>query len=96
MPLHNLSWGVNQPAAKLGDLSQLVLHLINVDAGRRIVICGNDRRVPVEWLRRWSGMAALNGVEFYFLGQSGGLEILYPQQVGIPIAPTSRSSGTCE
>lgn len=75
MDAKNLSWGINQPAAKLADISQLVLHLIHVDARRRIVICGNDRRVPIEWLRRWRGLAAIHRIEFYFLGSSE-LELL--------------------
>jgi hypothetical protein len=80
MDAKHLTWGVNQPAAKLADISQLVLHLIHVDSDQRIVVCGNDRRVPIEWLRRWGGLAAKQGVEFYFLGQSD-LELLNPQRV---------------
>lgn len=64
-----LTWGLNQPAAKLSGLSEIVLHLSQVHCNRRLLVCGGDRRVPEKFLDRWRGLTQELGVEVYFLDE---------------------------
>jgi len=68
--------GKRLPPAKFATISEHVWFLENTYADRKFLVFGNDRRVPMEWLRRWGRF--LRGIDFYFLEPDGELSVLDP------------------
>ena len=56
--------GKNIPPGKFSVISEHVWLLENTDAEDVFLVFGNDRRVPVEWLRRYGNL--VKRVKFYF------------------------------
>lgn len=61
--------GQDPPSAKFSIIAEYVWLLERTSAARKFLVFGNDRRVPVEWLRRFGHLA--QDVEFYFLEVEG-------------------------
>lgn len=57
--------GKGIPPAKFVTISEHVWLLEKTSADRKFLIFGNDRRVPMEWLKRYGHLAKT--VEFYFV-----------------------------
>jgi len=54
------------PAAKLSVIAEYVWLLGHIEgAERRFLVFGQDREVPLRWLKRFAPL--LDGVEFWFL-----------------------------
>lgn len=66
--------GAQLPAAKFATIAEYVWLLEKTTARHRIMVFGQDRRVPAEWLKRYGHL--VRGVEFYFLTPEGDLEQL--------------------
>lgn len=62
------------PPAKFMEISGHVWLLENVDAKRRFLVFGNQRRVPEWWLEKYGNL--IKSVEFYFLDNKGNVEKL--------------------
>ena len=56
--------GKSLPPAKFSVIAEHVWLLESVNADRKFLVFGNDRRVPVEWLKRYGNL--VKDVEFYF------------------------------
>lgn len=52
------------PSAKLSTISEYVWLLQNTNFEHKFLIFGNERKVPIMFLRRWG--ALVKDVEFYF------------------------------
>jgi hypothetical protein len=59
---------ISVPAAKWSTIAEYVWLLQHVDASRRFMVFGLDKKVATRWLSRFRPLAV--GVDFYFLGQS--------------------------
>jgi hypothetical protein len=57
--------GRSIPPAKFSVIAEHVWMLQHLEARERFLVFGNDRRVPVEWLKRYGELAG--SVQFYFL-----------------------------
>ena len=68
--------GVRIPPAKFSTISEHVWLLEKIQAERKFLVFGRDKRVPEEWLKRYGHL--VEGVEFYFLDNEGNLERLWP------------------
>ena len=66
--------GTGLPPAKFSIIAEHVWLLEKVPARERVLVFGNDRRVPMQWLRRYGHLAG--DVRFFFLGPDGTLEEL--------------------
>ena len=66
--------GTGLPAAKFSIIAEHVWLLEKSGAPIQFLVFGNDRNVPLRWLKRYSHMART--VDFYFLTDSGELERL--------------------
>ena len=55
------------PPAKFSVIAEHVWLLEKTTAIHKFIVFGNDRRVPEEWLKRYSHL--VGGVEFYFLDE---------------------------
>lgn len=55
-------------------ISEHVWMLENIDADTKFLVFGNDKRVPLEWLRRYSYL--VKTVKFYFINREGEIEEL--------------------
>lgn len=67
--------GVSIPPAKFSVIAEHVWLLEKTPAKRKFLVFGNDRRVPLEWLKRYGHL--VKDVTFYFLDmQSKKLEKL--------------------
>jgi hypothetical protein len=66
--------GVGLPPAKFSNIAEHVWLLEKTGAPTKVLVFGNDRRVPAEWLHRYGHLAA--DVRFYFLNAGGELEDL--------------------
>ena len=66
--------GTALPPAKFSIVGEHVWLLEKTAARERVLVFGNDRRVPVEWLRRFGHLAG--AVRFFFLSDEGLLEEL--------------------
>ena len=62
------------PPAKFSTISEHVWLLENIDAEVRFLVFGNDKRVPLEWLKRYGKM--VKTVKFYFINNKGQIEEL--------------------
>jgi hypothetical protein len=76
--------GQRLPPAKFSVIAEHVWLLEKTGARVTFLVFGNDREVPVLWLRRYRTLAS--GVAFYFLTAEGALELL--------IKEAGRSRGT--
>jgi hypothetical protein len=63
--------GERLPPAKFSVIAEYVWLLEKADADRRFLVFGNDKRVPLEWWKRYGGL--VRAVEFYFLDETGEL-----------------------
>jgi hypothetical protein len=61
--------GKRLPPAKFMEISGHVWLLEKVDAKRRFLVFGNQRRVPEWWLEKYGNL--VQDVEFYFLDKKG-------------------------
>jgi hypothetical protein len=66
--------GQRLPPAKFSIIAEHVWLLEKTGAQNTFLVFGNDRQVPVPWLRRYSNLAS--NVAFYFLTDDGVLELL--------------------
>ena len=66
--------GKHLPPAKFATISEHVWFLEKIDADIKFLVFGNDKRVPLEWLRRYGHL--VNGVGFYYISGRGQLERL--------------------
>jgi hypothetical protein len=63
------------PPAKFSIIAEHVWLLEKcTEARHRLLVFGNERQVPVEWLKRYGGLA--RSVQFFFLTRGGQLEPL--------------------
>ena len=69
------------PPAEFSNIAEHVWLLEKTNAPTRVLVFGNDRRVPSEWLRRYGHLAA--DVRFYFLTSDGELEDLLEPEPGV-------------
>jgi hypothetical protein len=49
-------------------------------AKSRFLVFGNQREVPIEWLRRYGGW--VEDLDFYFIGSNANVELLNPNSSG--------------
>ncbi len=66
--------GKDYPSAKLSNISEHVWLLEKTDARIRFLVFGNDKRVPVTWLKKYGKINEY--VDFYFIDDQGNLEKL--------------------
>ena len=66
--------GVNLPLAKFSVIAEHVWLLEKTGADRKFLVFGNDKRVPLQWLKRYGHQ--VKDVEFHFLSDRGRLETL--------------------
>ncbi|MHA1676609.1 MAG: DUF7662 domain-containing protein [Candidatus Njordarchaeales archaeon] len=66
--------GRSIPPAKFATIAEHVWFLEKIDAKMKFLIFGNDRRVPLEWLKRYGSL--VRDVKFYFLDERGNLSEL--------------------
>lgn len=71
---YTLVGGRRLPPAKFATIAEHVWLLEKTTASHKFLVFGNQRDVPVSWLRRYGRL--LSGVEFFFLSASGQLERL--------------------
>ena len=71
---YTLVGGERLPPAKFSIIAEHVWLLQNSSAEKKFLVFGNDRRVPEFWLRRYGHL--VGKVEFYFLSDTGELEVL--------------------
>jgi len=62
------------PPAKFAAISEHVWMLENIDAEVKFLVFGNDKRVPLEWLKRYGKL--IRTVKFYFINNKGQVEEL--------------------
>ena len=66
--------GKSIPPAKFSIIAEHVWLLEKTNAKRKFLVFGNDKRVPQKWLEKYGPL--VDSVEFYFLDESGKLELL--------------------
>jgi len=66
--------GERLPPAKFSTISEHVWMLENIDADTKFLVFGNDKRVPLEWLKRYGYL--VKTVKFYFIDENGNVEEL--------------------
>jgi len=66
--------GKHLPPAKFATISEHVWFLEKIDANIKFLVFGNDKKVPLEWLRRYGYL--VNNVKFYYINNKGQLEEL--------------------
>jgi len=66
--------GKHLPPAKFAVISEHVWMLENIDAEIKFLVFGNDKRVPLEWLKRYG--KTVKTVKFYFINNKGQIEEL--------------------
>lgn len=71
---YTLVGGVGLPPAKFSIIAEHVWLLERTGAPVQFLVFGNDRKVPVQWLKRYGHLAP--AVAFYFLTDSEDLETL--------------------
>jgi hypothetical protein len=71
---YTLVGGQRLPPAKFSVIAEHVWLLEKTQAARRFLVFGNQREVPVQWLKKYGHLVA--NVEFYFLTDEGKLETL--------------------
>jgi hypothetical protein len=68
--------GVSLPPAKFATIAEYVWLLEKIEAKRKFMVFGNERRVPEEWLSRYGRLVA--GTDFFFIDPSGVIERIGP------------------
>ncbi len=63
--------GKRLPPAKFSVIAEHVWILEKINAAKKFLVFGNDRRVPEEWLKRYGRF--VNGIEFYFITEHGNI-----------------------
>jgi hypothetical protein len=71
---YTLVGGIGLPPAKFSIIAEHVWLLERTGAAVQFLVFGNDRGVPVQWLKRYGHLAP--EVAFYFLTDSGEVEDL--------------------
>ncbi len=66
--------GERLPPVKFATIAEHVWLREKTAAPELFLVFGNDREVPLRWLVRFAALA--RGVQFYFLSNDGGLEVL--------------------
>ncbi|MHC3128918.1 MAG: hypothetical protein IBV52_02430 [Candidatus Bathyarchaeota archaeon] len=66
--------GTRLPPAKFMEISGHVWLLERLDAKRRFLVFGNQRRVPEWWLEKYGNL--VQSVEFYFIDSQGKINKL--------------------
>lgn len=66
--------GQHTPPAKFSIIAEHVWLLEKTEAQCRFLVFGNNRSVPVQWLKKYG--ALVQNVVFLFLDQEGGVEVL--------------------
>ena len=66
--------GTGLPPAKFMEIAGHMWLLEHVAAERRFLVFGNQREVPLLWIRKYG--ALVHGVELFFLASDGNLETL--------------------
>ena len=66
--------GKTLPPAKFMEIAGHVWLLERVNAKRRFLVFGNQRRVPEWWLEKYGDL--VRDVEFYFIDSDGNIELL--------------------
>jgi len=66
--------GSKIPPAKFSVIAEYIWMMQQTDAKYKAMVFGNDRRVPMEWLKRYGHM--VKDVAFIFIEDDGTLEIL--------------------
>ena len=66
--------GTRWPPAKAATITEHVWLLEKTGAHETFLVFGNDRQVPILWLKRYGNL--VSGVTFYFLSDDGELEEL--------------------
>jgi len=66
--------GTRWPPAKAAIIAEHVWLLEKTGAPQTFLVFGNDRQVPIMWLKRYGNL--VSEVIFYFLADDGGLEKL--------------------
>src|SRR3990172_4321417 len=69
---YTLVGGVGLPPAKFSIIAEHVWLLEKTGAPVQFLVFGNDRKVPVQWLKRYGHLTTQ--VAFYFLADSGELK----------------------
>ena len=64
----------NLPPAKFMEIAGYIWLLAKVNAKRRFLVFGNQKRVPEWWLEKYGSL--IQNVEFYFIDDKGNLERL--------------------
>lgn len=66
--------GVKLPPAKFMEIMGHVWLLEKVNAERKFLVFGNQRRVPEWWLEKYGEF--VDNIEFYFIDDNGNIEKL--------------------
>ncbi len=72
---YTLVGGVSSPPAKNSIIAEHVWLLEKTEARTKFLVFGNDRRVPEQWLKRYSGL--IGDISFFFLAMDGKLDRLH-------------------
>ncbi len=71
---YSLVGGVGRPPAKIATITEYVWLLEKTAASKTFLVFGNDRMVPMLWLKDYGTLP--RKVAFYFLSDNGQLELL--------------------
>ncbi len=66
--------GRRLPPAKFSNIAEHVWMLETIDADVKFLVFGNDKRVPLEWIKRYGNM--VKTVTFFFIDKKGKIEKL--------------------
>ena len=66
--------GRRLPPAKFSSIAEHVWMLETIDADVKFLVFGNDKRVPLEWIKRYGNM--VKTVMFFFIDKKGKIEKL--------------------
>lgn len=72
---YSMVGGEKLPPAKFSIIAEHVWILEKIQVKRGFLVFGNDKRVPVEWLKRYSKFVNEN-IDFFFIDNDGTLEQL--------------------
>ena len=64
--------GVAIPPAKFATIAEYVWLLEKTSAKKKFLVFGKDKRVPIEWLKRYGNL--VSDVDFYFIDSNKKLE----------------------
>jgi hypothetical protein len=66
--------GTSIPPAKFATIAEYVWLLEKTGAKKKFLVFGKDKRVPLEWLKRYGSL--VNHIDFYFIDENQKLEKL--------------------